>query len=83
MAGVVDVLGSATAKIHCASDRDSDQDLVDFQTEQAIAAVLHGRRREFADAVADFGIAYAARVREDHALFVEAFRQGRTGVPAT
>ena len=83
MAGVVDVLGRATAKIHCASDRDSSQDLVDFQTEEAIAAVLRGRRREFADAIAAFGIDYAQRVREDHALFVDAFREDRTGVPAT
>jgi uncharacterized protein (DUF2252 family) len=83
MAGVVDVLGRATAKIHCASDRDSSQDLVDFQTEEAIAAVLRGRRREFAEAIADFGIEYAQRVREDHALFVDAFREDRTGVPAT
>jgi uncharacterized protein (DUF2252 family) len=83
MAGVVDVLGRATAKIHCASDRDSSQDLVDFQTEEAIAAVLRGRRREFADAIADFGLDYAQRVREDHALFVDAFREDRTGVPAT
>lgn len=83
LAGVVDVLGRATAKIHCASDRDSSQDLVEFQTEEAIAAVLRGRRREFADTVADFGVDYALRVREDHAMFVDAFREGRTGVPAT
>ena len=28
-------------------DEDSDQDLVDFQTEEAIAAVVEGRRKEF------------------------------------
>src|SRR5262249_43455388 len=33
---VVDQLGRATAKIHCASDEDSAQDLVDFQVEEAI-----------------------------------------------
>ena len=47
MAAVVQDLGRATAKVHCASDEDSDQDLVDFQTEEAIAAVVEGRRREF------------------------------------
>ena len=31
----------------------------------------------------DFGIEYADRVRADHALFVEAFRDGRVGVSAT
>ena len=33
MRAVVDLLGRATAKIHCASDEDSQQDLVDFQVE--------------------------------------------------
>ena len=37
IAAVVDLLGRATAKIHCASDEDSEQDLVDFQVEDAIA----------------------------------------------
>ena len=79
MAAVVDLLGRATAKIHCASDEDSDQDLVDFQVEEAIAAVVEGRRKEFVEDLTDFGIDYAARVRKDHALFVDAFREGRIG----
>jgi uncharacterized protein (DUF2252 family) len=82
MAQVVDVLGRATAKIHCASDQDSAQSLVDFQTEEAIVSVLKGRRREFARSLADFGLEYAERVRSDHALFVDAFREGDIGVPA-
>ena len=45
MAAVVDLLGRATAKIHCASDEDSDQDLVDFQVEEAIVSTLQDRRR--------------------------------------
>jgi uncharacterized protein (DUF2252 family) len=83
IAAVVDLLGRATAKIHCASDEDSEQDLVDFQVEEAIAGSLEGRRREFTRWVTDFGIDYAARVRDDHALFVDAFREGRIGVSAT
>ncbi|GAB2862331.1 DUF2252 domain-containing protein [Nocardioides pacificus] len=83
MAAVVDLLGRATAKIHCASDEDSEQDLVDFQVEDAIAASVDRRRREFTDWVVDFGIAYSAQVRTDHALFVEAFREGRIGVSST
>ena len=83
MALVVDLLGRATAKIHCASDEDSEQDLVDFQVEEAIAATLQGRRREFTDWIVDFGMEYARTVRDDHALFVEAFREGRVGVDAT
>ncbi len=38
MAAVVEQLGRATAKVHCASDEDSDQDLVDFQVEEALIA---------------------------------------------
>ncbi|WP_416956358.1 DUF2252 domain-containing protein [Nocardioides sp. T5] len=83
MRAVVDLLGRATAKIHCASDEDSEQDLVDFQVEQAIAASLEGRRNEFVSWLCDWGIAYAVRVREDHALFVDAFREGRVGIAAT
>lgn len=83
IAHVVDLLGRATAKIHCASDEDSDQDLVDFQVEEAIAASLEGRRREFTSWVTDFGLSYADQVRDDHELFVRAFREGRVGVSST
>ncbi len=83
IADVVDLLGRATAKIHCASDEDSEQDLVDFQVEEAIASGVEGRRKEFTAWIQDFGIDYAERVRKDHALFVTAFREGRIGVSAT
>ena len=83
IAEVVDLLGRATAKIHCASDEDSEQDLVDFQVEEAIAESLERRRREFTGWLTDWGMAYADRVRDDHALFVAAFRDGRIGVSAT
>ena len=79
MAVVVEALGRATAKVHCASDEDSDQDLVDFQVEEAIAEVLKGRRKEFTADVVEFGVSYAARARRDHALFVSAFREGEIG----
>ncbi len=79
MAQVVDLLGRATAKVHCASDEDSEQDLVGFQVEEAIAGVLEGRRREFTEAVVDFGVSYAIEARRDHSLFVDAFREGRIG----
>jgi uncharacterized protein (DUF2252 family) len=83
MRAVVDLLGRATAKIHCASDEDSQQDLVDFQVEEAIARSLQGRRNEFVAWLGDWAIAYAERVRKDHALFVDAFREGRVGIAAT
>jgi uncharacterized protein (DUF2252 family) len=79
MRPVVRALGRATAKVHCASDEDSDQNLVTFQTEEAIAAVVEGRRKEFVAELGDFAVEYAERVRSDHALFVDAFREGRIG----
>jgi hypothetical protein len=72
-----------SAKIHCASDEDSEQDLVDFQVEQAIATCLEGLRKEFTEHVVEFALGYAVRVREDHALFVDAFREARIGISAT
>ncbi|GGB87694.1 hypothetical protein N798_07090 [Knoellia flava TL1] len=79
---VVRQLGQATAKIHCASDEDSHQDLVDFQVEEAVAASVEGGRTEFCEWVAARGMEYAAQVRTDHALFVEAFRAGGFGLDA-
>jgi uncharacterized protein (DUF2252 family) len=83
IAEVVDLLGRATAKIHCASDEDSEQDLVDFQVEEVIADSLDRRRREFTAWLTDWGMSYAVRVRDDHAVFVDAFRDGSIGVSAT
>ncbi len=80
IASLVDSLGRATAKVHCASDEDSDQTLVDAQVEQAVVRVLDGRRAEFVEAMTDFGIGYADRVRADHATFVDAFREGDVGI---
>jgi uncharacterized protein (DUF2252 family) len=83
IAAVVDLLGRATAKIHCASDEDSEQDLVDFQVEEAISTLLEGRRKEFTAYIVDFAIDYAQTVRADHAFFVDAFREGRIGIAST
>ncbi|WP_340538116.1 DUF2252 domain-containing protein [Nocardioides sp. GXZ039] len=80
---VVDLLGRATAKIHCASDEDSEQDLVEFQVEDAIVEAIDRRDDEFVAWVVDFGRRYAEQVRADHATFVDAFREGRIGVSAT
>ncbi len=76
-------LGQATAKVHCVSDAGSEQELVDFQTEEAIMAVADGREDEFASDLVEFGRAYGELARDDHRLFVDAFRNGRIpGVPA-
>jgi uncharacterized protein (DUF2252 family) len=84
IAPVVDYLGRATAKVHCVADSDADHSLVPFQTEDAIMGVVAGREDEFVAWVVEFAHEYAAQVRADHALFVEAFRSGAIpGVAST
>jgi uncharacterized protein (DUF2252 family) len=80
---LLEYLGQATAKVHCVSDAGSEQALVDFQTEEAIMTVVDGREDEFAADLVRFGGAYGNLARDDHRLFVDAFRNGRIpGVPA-
>jgi uncharacterized protein (DUF2252 family) len=69
-------LGRATAKLHCVGDADSDHTLVPFQTEEAIAAMIGGRREQFVDDLVDFAHGYARQTQEDHRRFVDAFRAG-------
>ena len=84
IAPVLDYLGRATAKVHCVSDSDSDHTLVSFQTEDAIAAVIGDREAEFVDWLTAFAREYAAVVRDDHRLFVDAFRNNEiAGVHST
>jgi uncharacterized protein (DUF2252 family) len=84
LAEVIEQLGRAVAKMHCVSDTDSDQSLVDFQTEEAIIEVIGADEARFVADIATFGLEYAAIVRDDHRHFVEAFREGRIpGVTAT
>ncbi|WP_219419099.1 DUF2252 domain-containing protein [Pseudonocardia nigra] len=84
IAPVMDYLGRATAKVHCVADSDADHGLVPFQTEEAIRGVVGGQEDEFVGWVTDFAHAYAAQVRADHALFVDAFRGGQIpGVAAS
>ena len=81
---VIEQLGRAVAKVHCVGDADSDQDLVKFQTEDAIVEVIADRDDEFVDDMVSFGLEYAETVRDDHRHFVEAFREGRIpGVTST
>jgi uncharacterized protein (DUF2252 family) len=84
LAEVIEQLGQAVAKVHCVSDTDSDQTLVDFQTEEAIVDVIGREVDDFVTDMVSFGLEYAVVVRDDHRLFVDAFREGRIpGVSAT
>lgn len=80
MADVLSCLGRATAKIHCVADADADATLVPFVTEEAISSVIDsapGGRDDFVVAMCRFGAGYGEQVRDDHRLFVDAFRNGQ------
>lgn len=74
---MIEQLGRAVAKVHCVGDADSVQELVSFQTEDAIAELIGDRDDEFVDDIVEFGLGRADTVRDDHRHFVEAFREGR------
>jgi uncharacterized protein (DUF2252 family) len=77
MSPVLDYLGRATAKVHCVADKDSDPNIVGFQTEDEIIEALSGNEEEFVQEMVDFGARYSEIARNDHRLFVDAFRNGR------
>jgi hypothetical protein len=67
--------GHAVAKIHCTADAQADLTLVPFPAERAIAACIGNEPvDEFAARLVDFAFGYADVVREDHQLFIDAFR---------
>jgi uncharacterized protein (DUF2252 family) len=77
MSPVLDYLGRATAKVHCVADKDSDPNIVGFQTEYEIIEALSGNEEEFVQEMVEFGAHYSEIARNDHRLFVDAFRNGR------
>ena len=77
MSPVLDYLGRATAKVHCVADKDSDPNIVAFQTEEEIIEALGGNEEEFVEEMVEFGTSYSEIVRDDHRLFVDAFRNGQ------
>ena len=80
---VVEDLGQATAMMHGAADEDSQQSgLVKFSTEKAIDAAIAKDEAGFAPLLLEFAHGYASKVRDDHALFVDMYRNGQMlGLP--
>jgi uncharacterized protein (DUF2252 family) len=70
-------LGRATARMHSVADDESDHDLVNFSTEEAISAVVDKDEAGFRQMLVDFGHEYGDRARSDHQIFVDLFRNGR------
>jgi hypothetical protein len=59
------------------ADKDSDPTLVGFQTEDEIIEALGGKEEDFVEEMVEFGTRYAELARDDHRLFVDAFRNGQ------
>lgn len=78
MTAVVADFGRATAMMHGAADKDSEHaGLVDFSTEEVIDAAIAKDEAGFEKLMLDFGHSYSAKVRKDHELFVDMFRNGQ------
>jgi uncharacterized protein (DUF2252 family) len=77
LSSVVRDLGVAVARMHSVADDESSHDLVDFSTEDAIAAIIGDDRAGFVQVLVDFAHAYGAQARADHQLFVDLFRNER------
>ncbi|MGR8011106.1 DUF2252 domain-containing protein [Streptomyces hypolithicus] len=77
IAAVVADLGRATATMHAAADDESGHSLVPFSTERAIDAAIAADEDGFGRLLVDFAHSYGARVRADHQIFVDLFRNGR------
>ncbi|MEQ4301797.1 DUF2252 domain-containing protein [Plantactinospora sp. B6F1] len=77
LAGVLDDLGRAVARMHSVADDESSHDLVDFSTEEAIVAAIAADEAGFVAHLVDFAHAYGTRARQDHQIFVDLFRNNR------
>ena len=73
---VVAQLGQATAKVHCVDDDDAERDLVAVSVEQMVTDCVGDDAAGLVRDLTDFAHRYAEQVRDDHALFVDAFRGG-------
>jgi uncharacterized protein (DUF2252 family) len=76
MAVVAD-LGQAVAIMHKAADKEGAESLVPFPIDKAINEAIGSDETKFESFLTEFAFQYSDRVREDHRLFVDAFRNGR------
>ena len=51
--------------------------IVGFQTEDEIVEAAGGNEEEFVKDTVNFGMSYSEIARDDHRLFVDAFRNGQ------
>ncbi|CAF0973172.1 unnamed protein product [Rotaria sp. Silwood1] len=87
----IEYLGKAMAKIHCIADVDSIErekhaqlhtnllplHIIPTHTERTIQKAIGGNDEGFIQHMVSFAMSYGDRVRRDHQLFFEAFRNGK------
>ncbi|GIJ44622.1 hypothetical protein Val02_15080 [Virgisporangium aliadipatigenens] len=74
---VVRYLGLATARMHSVADDESEHNLVNYSTEEAIVRRVDKDAAGFERMLVEFAHEYGAQAREDHQTFVDLFRNGR------
>jgi uncharacterized protein (DUF2252 family) len=74
---VVADLGQAVAIMHKAADKEGGESLVPFPIDRAIDEAIGSDEAKFERFLTEFAFEYSDRVREDHRMFVDAFRNGR------
>ncbi|MGL5928379.1 MAG: hypothetical protein ACRCY8_05545, partial [Dermatophilaceae bacterium] len=62
--------------IHCVADSESEQELVTVSVEEAVGRSIGGDVGGLVGVLTRFAHEYAGQAREDHRLFVDAFRHG-------
>ena len=78
ISAVVADLGRATAMMHAAGDEEQEHSgLVPFSAEKAIDAEISTDLDGLENLLVDFALDYSSRVRDDHQIFVDLFRNGR------
>lgn len=76
MMAVAADFGGTVAVMHGAADGESEHSLVPFSTEKAINGAIGTDGANFDSYLSAFAHQYSARVRKDHRLFIDAFRNG-------
>jgi uncharacterized protein (DUF2252 family) len=74
---VVRDLGRATARMHSVADDESEHNLVNYSTEEAIVAAIDKDEAGFRRMLVEFAHGYGAQARSDHQTFVDLFRNDK------
>lgn len=66
--------GRILAAAHARADKDFDPALIDYSFEKEVIKQTDGHKKKFAELTVQIAMKYAKRVKSDHALYEESFR---------